>query len=142
MVTQMTLAEFYNYTRENRKRIADVYREIEEIQAQFNGLHSRQMKERQALISASASALLDPATEVPPLLGQLLASAEGSERQTLTEQMRQLETDVTEKRRTADGIIGQAQQQVASLRQQNRSSTSRRKNSRPARRVCARTSSS
>jgi hypothetical protein len=119
MVTQMTLAEFYNYTRENQKRIADVYREIEEIQFQFNELHSQQMKERQALIALSTSALLDPSAQVPAVLAQRLTDAEVSERQILTEQMHQLETNIAEKRRSTDGFIAQAQQQVANLRQQN-----------------------
>ncbi len=119
MVAQMTLAEFYNYTRDNRKRIADVYREIEEIQSQFNDLHSQQMKERQKLLSSHSEALLDPEADVPPALSELLAEAEQTERQTLTEQIQKLEKEIAEKRGQADGIIAQAQQQVAHLREQN-----------------------
>ena len=51
MGTRMSLAEFYKYARTNRKRMADIYREIEEIQYQFNDLYARQLEEHQELIA-------------------------------------------------------------------------------------------
>ncbi len=46
MGATMSLADFFKYCRDNRKRIDDIYREIEEIQAQFNGLYAHQLEER------------------------------------------------------------------------------------------------
>ena len=74
MPTTITLADFYNYVRDSRKRIADVYREIEEIQYQFNELHARQLAERQKLISAYAP-LLQKGEDLPPELQQLRRSS-------------------------------------------------------------------
>ena len=63
MGTRMSLAEFYKYARQNRKNMADIYREIEEIQYQFNDLYTKQAGERQALIAAHAPSLLEAACQ-------------------------------------------------------------------------------
>ncbi len=118
MPTTITLADFYNYVRDGRKRIADVYREIEEIQFQFNDLHARQLAERQKLISAYAP-LLQKGEDLPPELQQLLAAQEQTERQALREEIARLEKEVADKRSTADSFIQLGQKQVAALREEN-----------------------
>jgi len=55
MATAMTLAQFYNYVRTSRQRMADVYREVEEIQFQFNDLHTRQLNERNKVLTSPRS---------------------------------------------------------------------------------------
>ena len=119
MGTKMTLAEFYRYTRENRKRIADVYREIEEIQYQFNDLHARRLEERKKLIAAQAQLLLEASDDLPIELVQLLAAQEQVERKAIQEEIARLESEIADKRQRAEGFIKEAQRQVAYLREQN-----------------------
>jgi hypothetical protein len=118
MPTTITLADFYSYVRDSRKRIADVYREIEEIQYQFNDLHARQLTERQKLISAYAP-LLQKGEDLPPELQQLLAAQEQAERQAIQDEIARLEKEVADKRNTADSFIQLGQKQVAALREEN-----------------------
>ena len=118
MATALTLADFYNYVRDNRKRIADVYREIEEIQFQFNELHARQMAEWEKLVSTYAPLLL-LGEDVPCELQQLLLAREQVERQAIQDEIARLQKEIAEKRTSADGFVQLAQKQVAALRDEN-----------------------
>jgi hypothetical protein len=118
MATTLTLADFHNYARDNRKRIADVYREIEEIQYQFNDLHARQMAEWEKLISTYAPLLLK-GEDLPPELQQLLAAQEQAERQAIQDEIARLEKEIAGKRSGADSFVQLGQKQVAALRQEN-----------------------
>lgn len=118
MPTTMKLADFYNYVRDNRKRVADVYREIEEIQYQFNDLHTQQMTERQKLISSYVPLLLK-GQDLPPELQQLLVAREEVERQAIQQEIARLEKEVASKRSSADNFIQLGQKQVAALREEN-----------------------
>jgi hypothetical protein len=118
MATTLTLADFYNYVRDNRKRVADVYREIEEIQYQFNDLHATQMAEWEKLISTYVPLLLK-GEDLPPELQQLLATQEQAERQAIQDEIARLEKEVADKRSSADSFVQLGQKQVAALREEN-----------------------
>ncbi|MBC7232506.1 MAG: hypothetical protein H5T68_04595 [Chloroflexi bacterium] len=118
MATTMTLGNFYSYIRNNRKRIADIYREIEEIQYQFNDLHARLLQGRQKLIDTYVPLLLKT-DDLPADLAQLLATQEKVERDALQKEISALEEETALKRQKADQLIKQAQEQIAQLRQQN-----------------------
>jgi predicted nucleic acid-binding Zn-ribbon protein len=119
MGTKMSLAEFYKYARQNRKRMSDIYREIEEIQYQFNDLYSTQMQERDRLIAANAPLLLKAPEDLPLELRHLLEKQEQAELQALMEEITKLESETEDKRRQADSLIKQAQDQTAYVRGQN-----------------------
>lgn len=119
MGTKMSLAEFYNYARQNRKRMSDIYREIEEIQYQFNDLYSTQMQERDKLIAAHVPLLLEAPGDLPLELRHLLEKQEKTELQALMEEITKLERETEDKRRQADSLIKQAQDQTAYVRGQN-----------------------
>jgi hypothetical protein len=118
MATTLTLADFYNYVRDNRKRIADVYREIEEIQYQFNDLHAQQMADWEKLVSTYVPLLLK-GEDLPPELQQLLAAQEQTERQAIRDEIARLEKEVADKRSSADSFVQLGQKQVAALREEN-----------------------
>ena len=118
MVATMTLAEFYRYTRENRKRVADVFREIEEIQYQFNSLYEQQAVERQALIATYAP-LLQNAEDLSDEMARLLAEQEQLARAAIEEEIAKLEPEIAEKRGSGDDLVQEAQRRVADLRKQN-----------------------
>jgi len=119
MGTKMSLADFYKYSRENRKRIADIYREIEEIKNQFNDLYARQVEERRKLVSAHVPLLLEHRDELPQELRQALDDQERVEREALEEEIAALKAETAEKRQKADDLIREAQRRVTNLRQQN-----------------------
>ena len=118
MVATMTLAEFYRYTRDNRKRVADVFREIEEIQYQFNSLYEQQAVKRQALI-ATYTPLLQDAEDLSDEMARLLAEQEQLARAAIEEEIAKLEPEISEKRGSGDALIQEAQRRVADLRKQN-----------------------
>ncbi len=119
MGTKMSLADFYKYSRENRKRIADIYREIEEIQYQFNDLYAQQVEERRKLVSTHVPLLLEPQGDLAVELRRALDDQERVEREALEEEIAALKAQIAEKRQKADDLIREAQRRVASLRQQN-----------------------
>jgi predicted nucleic acid-binding Zn-ribbon protein len=120
MGTRMKLADFYRYARENRKRIGDIYREIEEIQYQFNELYTRQQDERNKQIAALAPRFVsEESAGLPPELQRLFESQVEAERKALQEEMIKLESEIAEKRQKTDGLIQEAQSEVAEVREQN-----------------------
>ncbi len=119
MGTKMSLADFYKYVRQNRKRMSDIYREIEEIQYQFNDLYSTQMQERDKLIAAHAPKLLEDPEDLPLELRHRLEKQEQAELQALMEEITKLKSETEDKRRQADSLIKQAQDQTAYVRGQN-----------------------
>jgi chromosome segregation ATPase len=119
MGTKMSLADFYKYSRENRKRIADIYREIEEIQFQFNDLYASQVEERGKLIAAHVPLLQEHRDDLPEELQRALEDQERIEREALEEEIAALRSQTAEKRQKADDLVMEAQRRVANLRQQN-----------------------
>jgi DNA repair exonuclease SbcCD ATPase subunit len=118
MATAMTLAEFYNYVRTSRKRMADVYRETEEIQFQFNDLHTRQLTERNKLVSALAPQMLTGSDLSETLKGALEARVQ-VERQLLLDRIAALNKELAEARENSERLITEGQKQIAYLREQN-----------------------
>jgi hypothetical protein len=119
MGTTMNLADFFKYVRDNRKRIADIYHEVEEIQFQFNELHTRQLEERQKLLTRYVPLLLAAPADLPPDLARLLQAQEQTERQALQAQVAKLQEERADKGQKADGMVGQAQSELARIRQEN-----------------------
>jgi DNA repair exonuclease SbcCD ATPase subunit len=120
MATKMNLADFYGYARANRKRISDIYREIEEIQYQFNELYAQQQEKRNEMIAARVPQLLpEQGADLPPQLSRLLSAQVEVERQAIQEEIAKLKSEVAEKREKGDDLIKEAQRQMAYLRGQN-----------------------
>jgi DNA repair exonuclease SbcCD ATPase subunit len=120
MATKMRLADFYGYVRANRKRISDIYREIEEIQYQFNELYAQLGEKRNTRIAALVPQLLPEASaDLPPQLQQLLRNQVQLERKAIEQEIATLTIEVAQKRQKADQLIQDSQRQVAYLREQN-----------------------
>jgi chromosome segregation ATPase len=120
MATKMNLADFYGYVRANRKRISDIYREIEEIQYQFNELYAQRLEKRNQMTAALVPQLLpEQGANLPEQLSKLLAAQVQVERQSIQEEIANLRGEVAEKREKGDGLIKEAQRQMAYLREQN-----------------------
>jgi chromosome segregation ATPase len=119
MGTKMSLADFYKYSRQNRKRIADIYREIEEIQYQFNDLYARQVEERRRLVNTNIPLLQEHRDDLPEEIRRALDDQERVEREALEEEIASLRAQTAEQRQKADDLVREAQRRVANLRKQN-----------------------
>ncbi len=120
MATTMSLGDFYQWVRDNHKRIADIYRETEEIQTRFNDLFTQQRKERDAMILERVPQLsMDAEADLPASLRSLLEERVEVERLALQNKMAQIEQGIVEKQQKADGLIEGARTQVDQLRAQN-----------------------
>jgi chromosome segregation ATPase len=120
MATKTKLADFYGYVRANRKRISDIYREIEEIQYQFNELYAQQVEKRNARIAALVPQLQpEGGADLPPQLQQLLRAQVQLERKAIEQEIATLTKEVAQKRHKTDELIQNSQRQVAYLREQN-----------------------
>lgn len=118
MATAMTLAQFYNYVRTSRQRMADVYRETEEVQFQFNDLHTRRLNERNKLVGVLAPQLLEGSDVTEGLKAALEARVQ-VERQLLLDRIAALNKELTEMRQNSEQLISEGQKQIAHLREQN-----------------------
>jgi myosin heavy subunit len=120
MATKMKLADFYQYVRQSHKRIGDIYREIEEVQFQFNDLYSQQQAERSKLIANLVPHFSPDARQsLPGPLKTMLAERILIERRAIREEIAALSTRVDEQRTKSDGVLKEAQRQAAHLREQN-----------------------
>jgi chromosome segregation ATPase len=119
MGTKISLADFYRYSRENRKRIADIYREIEEIQYQFNDLYARQVDERRKLVNVHIALLQEHRDDLPEEMRRALDDQERVEREALEEEIAALRAQTAEQRQKSDDLVREAQRRVANLRRQN-----------------------
>jgi hypothetical protein len=119
MSAKMNLADFFTYARDNRKRMDDTYREIEEIQYQFNELYARQSQERQKLVASLIPLLIAGSADLPPEIAQPLESREQAERKALRDELAALRAEETDKRQKVDNLVLEAQRQVTHLREEN-----------------------
>jgi len=119
MSTKMNLADFFQYARDSRKRMDDTYREIEEIQYQFNELYARQSQERQKLVASLIPLLIAGSADLPPEIAQPLESREQAERKALRDELAALRAEETDKRQKVDNLVLEAQRQVTHLREEN-----------------------
>ena len=119
MSTKMNLADFFQYARDSRKRMDDTYREIEEIQYQFNDLYARQSQERQKLVASLIPLLIAGSADLPPEIAQPLESREQAERKALRDELAALRAEETDKRQKVDNLVLEAQRQVTHLRAEN-----------------------
>jgi DNA repair exonuclease SbcCD ATPase subunit len=119
MSAKMSLADFFSFARDNRKRMDDVYREIEEIQGQFNELYARQSQDRQKVVASLIPLLIAGSADLPPEMAQPLESREQAERKALRDELAALRAEETDKRQKVDNLVLEAQRQVAHLRDEN-----------------------
>lgn len=118
MPETLGLDAFCRYLREQHQAIGQVYREIEEVQYQFNEFYRQKLALWEGSI-ARAVPLLTGDGELPPALARMLLTAIDQERARLEGEIADLAARVEERRATADRAIAQAQAEVAALRQMN-----------------------
>ncbi|MBC7264697.1 MAG: hypothetical protein H5T64_10155 [Chloroflexi bacterium] len=121
MGEKMNLGQFYNFLRTARRRIADVYREIEEVQYQFNDLYASVMQNWQEQASACLTILQQQIEKksLPPSLAAQLEGRLKEEREKFDKEVADLCQRVAAQRDTAHAALMNAQDQIAALRKSN-----------------------
>lgn len=117
MSPQIALSNFVNFIRDNIQRIAELYREIEEVQVQFNSLYTGLKGEWQELVEKTAAQLASG--EPPATLRVALQAYQQQERRSLENRIAELQKQVAEKQAAADQALREAQAELAKLRKLN-----------------------
>lgn len=118
MAAPYKLGDFCRYLATQRDSIRGVYREIEEVQYQFNELYRQNTKAWQAAISKTVPLLIGD-EPLPPALAHNLLKVTDEERAKLAKEIAELTGLIAARRSEADQAIAAAQAEVNNLRQMN-----------------------
>jgi chromosome segregation ATPase len=111
------LSNFTKYVEDNIKRISELYKEVEEVQYQFNDLHGKLMTQWQKQVEATAPKLL--ADDLPPVLRAPLATAQQQEREALEKRIAELAAQAADADAESAKTLQEAQAELARLREMN-----------------------
>jgi len=117
MSPQIELGRFVTFIQENTQRIADLYKEVEEVQVRFNSEYSALLAEWQGLVEGAAPRLL--AAELPAPVAAALSASQAQERAKLEARLAELRASLAEKKQASDAALQAAQAEIARLRELN-----------------------
>jgi len=117
MSPQIELGRFVTFIQENTQRIADLYKEMEEVQVRFNSEYSALLAEWQGLVENAAPRLL--AAELPAPAAAALGASQAQERAKLEARLAELRAQLAEKKQASDAALQAAQAELARLRELN-----------------------
>ncbi len=118
MAERKRLGDFCTYVGQQWQAIQDVYKEIEEVQFQFNEIYRQRTAAWQAAIGKTVPMLVE-AEAPPPTVAQNLLKMMDEERAKLENEIAGLVAQVKQKRGEADATAAEAQAEVATLRRDN-----------------------
>jgi len=113
MSPQVRLSNFVNYIEDNIRRISNLYREIEEVQYQLNGLYTSLKADWQERVESASNELV--ANGSPEPLRETLERYQRGERQALETHISELKRKIAELRATSDQILKDAQAEISKL---------------------------
>jgi len=116
---RMRLSQFHDYLMQKERELSQCYREIEEVQAEFNEIFRQEMAAWQDTFSQCFPQVLARRDELPAGLRQQIDQAEREEMAKLREEMVQLEAEVAESRANMDRLTKAAQKLTDNLRAAN-----------------------
>jgi chromosome segregation ATPase len=116
---RMRLSQFSDYLMQKERELTQCYREIEEVQAEFNEIFRQEMAAWQETFSRCFPLILARRDELPPAFRQEIDEAEREEMAKLRDEMIQLEDQVAQRRAEMDRLTEAAQELTDSLRAEN-----------------------
>ncbi|MGC9359521.1 MAG: hypothetical protein ACP5G7_03980 [Anaerolineae bacterium] len=116
---RMRLSQFNDYLMQKEQELTQCYREIEEVQAEFNEIFRQEMAAWQETFSRCFPQILARRDDLPAGLRQQIDGAEREEMAKLREEMVQLEDQVAQCRAEMDRLTEAAQELTDSLRAEN-----------------------
>jgi len=118
-VYRMTLAEFHRYLDDKRRELETCYKEIEEVQFQFNDIFKRELEAWKEKFAFCYPRVAARRRELPPAFAQLIDRAEAEERARLQAEIASLEKEIRESRAKMDELLAQAKATTGDLRRAN-----------------------
>lgn len=118
-VYRMTLAEFHRYLDDKRRELESCYREIEEVQFQFNDIFKRELEAWKEKFAFCYPRVRAQRRELPPAFAQLIDRTEAEEHARLQAEIASLEQEIRESRAKMDELLAQAQAMTNDLRHAN-----------------------
>jgi chromosome segregation ATPase len=118
-VTSLTLADFSRYLSGKVEEMQACYKEIEEVQYQFNDIFKRELAAWQEKFGFCFPRVLAQRHDLPAPLVQSIDQAEQEELAKLKQELVDLGTKIAESKTQGDDLLRQAQSASATLRQAN-----------------------
>ncbi|MHB0857464.1 MAG: hypothetical protein ACYC5M_07810 [Anaerolineae bacterium] len=115
-VRSMTLSEFHRYLDEKRRELESCYKEIEEVQFQFNDIFRQELAGWQQQFAFCLPRVATQREQLPSEFARQINAAIDEEREKLRQEIAALEQESEEKQRAADELLGQAQKATKQLR--------------------------
>jgi len=116
---RMRLSQFNDYLMQKERELTQCYREIEEVQAEFNEIFRQEMAAWQETFSQCFPQVLAGRDDLPAKFRQQIDEAEREELGKLRQEMAQLEDEVAQCRAEMDRLTEAAQDLTHSLRAEN-----------------------
>ena len=118
-VYRMSLGQFYRYLKDKGQELKDCYKEIEEVQYQFNDIFKRELADWQALFGKVFPVVLAGRHEYGGDFADLIDRTEREELARLRGEIVELGRVVTSGRQEADRLLAEAQALTLALREAN-----------------------
>jgi hypothetical protein len=118
-VTSLTLPEFSRYLSSKAEEMQVCYKEIEEVQMQFNDIFKSELAAWQDKFGFCFPRVLAQRHDLPAPMTQGIDKAEQEELAKLKQEMDDLSVKIKENKAQADDLLHQAQSATATLRQAN-----------------------
>ena len=115
----MSLSQFYRYLKDKSQELKACYKEIEEVQFQFNDIFKRELEAWQELFGACFPLVLSKRRDLTPDFVALIDRTEQQELARIRQEIVDLGKQVVDGRLATDKLLADAQGLTAALREAN-----------------------
>jgi hypothetical protein len=120
MGKNMSLVELHEYIENNSHKIADVHKELEEIQVGFNSAYVEWKAEHDASLERLVESVVQQMDNIGSDLEARIKDRMIEERRVIAARMKELEVElIPQAMQEADGVLGEGQKLVQELRELN-----------------------
>jgi len=116
---RMSLRDFYRYLDDKRSELAACYKDVEEVQFEFNGIFQRELAAWQELLAYLFPRVAAQRSELPEAFARLIDRTEDEERARIQGETADLDKRIAELQERSDALLNQGQAATESLRRAN-----------------------
>ena len=118
-IYRMSLRDFYRYLDDKRSELAAAYKDVEEVQFEFNEIFRQEMAAWQEAVSFCFPRLVTQRDELPADFVGRIDRVEEEERVRIRAEIADLEKKIAELQERSDALLGQGQEATDSLKRMN-----------------------
>jgi len=118
-VHPMTIAQFHRYLDDRRRELEACYKEVEEVQLQFNDIFKLELEAWQERFSYCYPRIASQRQEMPAAFARVIDRTEEEELGRLRTEIADLEKQLEQGRTESDSLLAQAQSATVALREAN-----------------------